>query len=233
MTTTSKCTRALTCLLVASYLAGCAAPRQGGQGAANDNQDPCSGLRSAGLGAVLGAALGAAANGKKGAMQGAALGAAVGAVACLVINVQSRQTKTAAQVDRDYQQARGPLPSEPALLSYAPQLSSRNVQRGQPFKVTSVVELTNGSVHQVREVREELIILNPDNTPFRSGNKPFAASSAGRYENSFELKLPEGASQGIYTMTTRLYVNDKLVASRDLRTQVAWDGSSAVLLASR
>jgi hypothetical protein len=233
MTPLSKCTRALTCLLVASYLAGCAAPRQGGQGAANDNQDPCSGLRSAGLGAVLGAALGAAANGKKGAMQGAALGAAVGAVACLVINVQSRQTKTAAQVDRDYQQARGPLPSEPALLSYAPQLSSRNVQRGQPFKVTSVVELTNGSVHQVREVREELIILNPDNTPFRSGNKPFAASSAGRYENSFELKLPEGASQGIYTMTTRLYVNDKLVASRDLRTQVAWDGSSAVLLASR
>jgi hypothetical protein len=107
------------------------------------------------------------------------------------------------------------------------------VQRGQPFKVISVVELTNGSVHQVREVREELVLLNPDNTPIKNGAKPFAASSAGRYENSFELKLPEGAPQGVYSMTTRLYVNDKLVASRDLRTQVAWDGSSAVLLASR
>lgn len=86
---------------------------------------------------------------------------------------------------------------------------------------------------ETRAVREELSIYNPDGAPFKTGSKPFSANSAGRCENSFEVKLPEGVSQGVYALKTHVYVNGKLAATRDLRTQVVWDGSSGVLVALR
>lgn len=220
---------------VALILAGCATT-QGGMGGQATNQadeDPCSLGQTALAGAAAGALLGALLGGKNGAMKGAVLAGAVGAAACLAINVQSRQSKTAAQADRDYKQARGALPRDPVVVSYSPQLSVPSVQRGQPFKVNSVVELVNGTVQPVREVREELLVFNPDGTQINNSDKPFSANSGGRFENSFNLKLPPGVSQGTYALKTNLYVNNKLAATRDLQTQVVWDGRNAVLLASR
>lgn len=222
----------------AALLGACAAPRgqggpSGGQADSAAGDDPCKVGNSAVAGAVAGAVLGALMNGKKGAAQGAVAGGALGAAACVAINHQSRQTKSAAQADADYQKARGALPTEPAVVSYSPQLASNSVQRGQLMKVNSSLELVNGTTQPVREVREELVIFNPDGTAFKSGSKPFSANSAGRYENSFEVKLPEGASQGVYSLKTNVYVNGKPTATRDLRTQVVWDGSAGMLVASR
>jgi len=231
--------RAVAALTIAAMLAGCATATmqpngvrqdgsytQGGAQAATD-QDPCSVGTSAAAGAAVGALLGALAGGKNGALKGAAAG-------CLAINVNSRQTKTAAQADRDYIRARGALPREPQVVSYTPQLSASTVKRGQPFKVTSVVELVNGSAQSVNDVREELVVLDPQGQPFKSGSKALASSnkSGGRFENSFELTLPAGVSQGVYGVKTNLYVNGKLAATRDLRTQLVMldaDGAAAQL----
>lgn len=221
-------------LTIAALLGACATPSgQGGPGGATAEDDPCSVGKSALAGALAGAVLGALINGKKGAGQGALAGGAVGAAACVAINYKSRQTKSAAQADADYLKARGALPSEPVVVSYSPQLAATSVQRGQPMKVNSSLELVNGTSQPVREVREELAIFNPDGTAFKSGSKPFSANSAGRYENSFEVKLPEGVSQGVYALKTNVYVNGKLAATRDLRTQVVWDGSAGLLVALR
>ncbi|MGK5080683.1 hypothetical protein [Janthinobacterium sp. HLX7-2] len=227
--------RAAAALTIAAMLAGCAtAPTnpngmrqdypQGEQNrqAAAANDDPCSVGATAAAGAAVGALLGALAGGKNGALKGAAIGGGLAAAGCLAINVNSRQTKTAAQADRDYIRARGALPREPQVVSYTPQLSASTVKRGQPFKVTSVVELVNGSAQSVNDVREELVVLDPQGQPFKSGSKALASSnkSGGRFENSFELTLPAGVSQGVYGVKTNLYVNGKLAATRDLRTQL-------------
>lgn len=245
--------RAAAALTIAAMLAGCAtAPMnpngvrqdypQGPQGGQNPqagatDEDPCSVGATAAAGAAVGALLGALVSGKNGALKGAAIGGGLAAAGCLAINVNSRQTKTAAQADRDYIRARGALPREPQVVSYTPQLSAATVKRGQPFKVTSVVELVNGSAQSVNDVREELVVLDPQGQPFKSGSKALASSnkSGGRFENSFELTLPAGVSQGVYGVKTNLYVNGKLSATRDLRTQLVMldDTSGAAQLAQR
>jgi hypothetical protein len=223
----------VTAVLAASLLAGCATQQGGGAGAA-DGGDPCSVGTSAAAGAAVGALLGAVINGKNGALAGAAIGAGVVGLGCYAFNVNSRQTKTAAQSDREYVKARGALPPEPQVVAYDSNVGT-TVERGKPFKVNSTVELVNGRSEPIREVREQLVLLDTNGRPVKNGTKPVETTnaSAGRYENSFELKLPEGVSQGVYPLQTNLYVNGKLAASRDLRTQVVINDDGAVLVATR
>lgn len=233
MTNFKTIQRGVICITAAALLGACATPpNPDGSAAAATDDDPCSVGRSTAVGVLAGAAIGALMNGSKGAAQGAAVGGIIGVAACVAINVKSRQTRTAEAADADYRRARGALPTEPTVVSYAPKLASAKVQRGQPMYINSSLELVNGSVKPVREVREELAIFNPDGTQFKSGTKPFSASTAGRYENSFEVKLPSAAPQGLYALKTQVYVNGNLAATRDLSTQVVWNGHTATLLAS-
>lgn len=228
--------------LTAALASGCATTGTSGmsQGAGQygnpataQAEDPC-GVGSAALtGAAAGALLGLLVDGKRGALRGAAAGGLVGAIGCVVVNSQSRQTRTAAQVDADYKRSRGRLPAQPQVVSYQPRLNDSTVQRGQPVKVTSVVELVNGSTTPVREVREELVVYGQDGQPFKTGSKPLVNNSGGRFENTFELNMPKDASQGRYAMKTNLYVNGQLSATRDLSTQLVWDGMSGVMVAAR
>ncbi len=231
----NKVSKFVVATIMTSLVAGCATTNQAGPAntVAQDNRDPCTVGTSALAGAAVGALLGGLIDGKKGALRGAAAGGVVAAIGCLAINSQSRQTKTAAQADREYIAQRGRLPADPQVVSYEPRLQSGVVQRGQPMYVKSVVELVNGSQAPVREVREELVVYDTDGKPFKTGSKPLTNGSGGRFENSFELTLPKGVSQGVYAMKTNLYVNGKLSASRDLRTQLVWNGSDGVMVAGR
>ncbi|MDN4057368.1 hypothetical protein QPK31_03910 [Massilia sp. YIM B02769] len=230
--------------LIAMLAAGCATqPGQPNQqyagnapaNSANANDDPCSVGGSALAGAAVGALLGALVDGKRGAVRGAALGGVTGAAGCVAINARSRQTKSAAQADQEYLRARGRMPREPEVVAYTPVLNSAVVKRGQPFVVSSTVELVNGSTRRVEEVREEIVVLDPSGAPFKQGSKAVASTnrSSGRFENSFELTLPQGVSQGMYGLKTNLYVNGRLAASRDLRTQLVWNGVEGRLVAMR
>ena len=220
---------------IAVLLTACAAPgqvnnRQGPSGSAAS--EPCDTTRSALAGAAAGAILGALIGGKQGAATGVLAGGALGAAACYSMNVQSRQTKTAAQADADYQRARGALPASPTVVAYTPMMLGSTVQRGQKFKINSSLEVVNGRSEPVTEVREELVIYNPDGSQIQTGSKPFSAAGSGRFDNSFEVGLPANASQGVYALKTNVYVNGKIGASRDLRTQLVWNGTSGVLVAT-
>lgn len=236
-------------LLLTSLMAGCAnMPQQNGGGQnrqASDQygqpgqqvqEDPCSVGTTAVAGAAVGALLGALVNGKKGAVQGAALGGVVGALGCVAVNSNSRQTKTAAQADRDYVKSRGALPRDPQVVSYTPQMSSTVVKRGAPMVIKSTVELVNGSVTPITEVREEMVVFDTHGEQIRSKDKPLVNRSGGRFENSFELSLPQQAPQGLYTIKTNLYVNGKLMAKRDMSTQLVLNdapGDAAMMLVAR
>jgi hypothetical protein len=119
------------------------------------------------------------------------------------------------------------------VVSYQPRLNASTVQRGKPVVVNSTVELVNGATTPVMQVREELVVFDQDGKQFKSGSKALTNNSGGRFENSFEITLPKDASQGRYALRTNLYVNGKLSASRDLNTQLVWNGAEQVMIASR
>lgn len=220
---------------IAALLTACAAPGQinntkGPSGSATS--DPCDVTRSALAGAAAGAILGALIAGRQGAATGGLAGGALGAAACYSMNVQSRQTKTAAQADADYQRARGALPVAPTVVAYSPTMAG-SVQRGQKFNINSSLEVVNGRSEAVKEVREELLIYKPDGEQFITSAKPFTASGSGRFENSFEVVLPPNAPQGVYALKTNVFVNGKQSASRDLRTQLVWNGETGVIVANK
>lgn len=221
--------------LIASLMASCATTNGGGSGNANqyaNNSDPCNVAGSAMAGALVGAILGGVTGGQKGAIRGAALGTVAGGILCAVVNTQSSQTRTAAQVDQDYQRNRGNLPAQPTVSSYSPRMASSVVQKGQPFLVVSTVELVNGRTEPVREVREELLIYSPDGQLIKNGSKPFVANNAGRFENRFSVNLGADAPQGVYPMKTNLVLNGRVVETRDLRTQIVWNGEQVILVAA-
>jgi hypothetical protein len=96
--------------------------------------------------------------------------------------------------------------------------------------VHSEFELVNGSKQTVNSVREELTLKDPEGNPVKTGSKPVQQTAAGRYSNSFELKMPQSAPQGTYALQTGVYVNDKLVQTKILQTQVVWDSDTAQLI---
>lgn len=218
-------------LLISAVVAGCAAPA--GSGGNAQSKEPCDAAASAVVGAVGGALLGMLIGGQDAAVKGAAVGALGASLACLAIKAQSSQTKTAAQADQEFQKARGSLPKEPQVVTYSPAVQANTVKRGQPVLIRSIVELVNGTSQPVKDVREELVVMDTSGTRIRSGSKTLNMATAGRYENSFELKLPESAPQGVYKLKTNLYVNNQLAHSRDLQTQLVLNDTGATLVAMK
>ncbi|WP_321814198.1 hypothetical protein [Paraburkholderia sp. J69-2] len=229
-----SCKRLVVPAVITCLLAGCAVPPQNGAtpgDAAATSTDPCSVGTSAAAGAAVGALIGALAGGTKGALIGAAAGGVLVGAGCYAVNVRSRQVRTAAEVDHDYIARRGTLPPQPQVVAYNVQVNNRAV-RGKPFTVTTEAELVNGRNQQINDVKEQIVLLDPKGEPFKNGTKPLETqnASAGKFENSFELTLPQGVSQGVYAMKTNLYVNGRLAATRDLRTQVVLDDQGQVTL---
>lgn len=211
---------------IAALMAGCASiPGAGGGTAAANGENPCSAPTSAIIGGVTGAVIGGLLNGGKGAAIGAVAGAATGYFACAIYSVRTTEQKTAQQVEVDYRKKnKGQLPATPKVTQYNASINRAAVQRGAPFTLDSTVEVVNGKNQPVQSVREELTLYSPDGKLITKDpkSKPFEATSAGRYANTFTLKLPEGAPQGDYNIKTKLYVNEQHVASRDLHAKVVW-----------
>ena len=201
--------------------------------AASAPQNPCSTEASTVVGGVLGGMFGRILGIPGGSRAGALVSGAAAGLGCYEYNIRTKQSKTAAEADADYLKSNLVAAPEPVVVSYSTQTETPTATRGQPLKLSSVVELVNGSEKPVREVREELVISNPDGKPFGTGSKPFVATTAGRFENTFEVKLPEKAATGVYLLKTSLIVNGVTASARDLSVQLVMNGNTAKLLASR
>lgn len=207
------------------FVAGCATPGQ--QGGTDENSTSITVARCAAFGAG-GALLGALIAGKDGALKGAAVGLA----ACAVIEIASHQTKTAAEVDRQYKAAnRNQLPPFAKVDAYTTVVTPNGaVTAGQPIKVQSTIRAVSGTKEPVQDVKETLVAYSPNGEEFKRGEKKVnETGGSGEYTNSFTLTLPKGAPQGIYRLQTQVYVNGKPVSKKDSSVQLAQVGDTQVL----
>jgi hypothetical protein len=197
------------------FAAGCATPGQPeSESFANSTAGRCAALGAGG--AVLGALIG----GKSGALKGVAAGLA----ACAVVEIASAQTKSAADVDRQYKAAnRNQLPPYAKVDAYTTVVTPNGaVKPGEPIKLQSTIRAVSGTQEPVQEVREMLIAYSPNGEEFKRGEKKVNdAGGSGEYTNSFTLTLPQGAPQGTYKLQTQVFVNGKPVSRRDASIQLA------------
>jgi hypothetical protein len=207
-------------------LSGCATT--GGESAGGSSNSDTA-MRCAAFGAG-GALLGAFLGGKSGAVKGAVAGLA----ACAVVEIASRQTKSAAEVDRQYRVSnRNQLPPNAKIDSYSTLVTPNGiVKAGDAIKVQSTIRAVSGANEPVQEIREVLIAYAPTGEEFKRGEKKVNDSAgSGEYDNSFTLRLPQGAPQGIYRLKTQVFLNGRPMIAKETNMQVA-ELSGARTLAS-
>jgi len=171
----------------------------------------CSPATAALIGAALGAMIADDSRSK-----GAAIGAGLGALACYIINTQTRQTRTAAEVDGQYRaEHQGSLPEQPLVTAYDTAFNPGGGARaGQEARVVSSVTLVSGARETVRDVVEVLEVFessDPSKVLLKAEKRAEPGILTGGIQNSFTIRLPEGLAAGSYSARTVLYVNGKVV----------------------
>lgn len=214
-------------LCVTLLATGCAST---GDPAKDNAANKDTALRCAAFG-VGGALLGSLVGGKNGALKGAAVGLA----ACAVVEIASRQTKSAAEVDQQYRAAnRNQLPPNARIDNYTTVVTPNGVAKaGDPIRTQSTIRVVSGTQEPIQEVKEVLVAYAPDGSEFKRGEKKVNDyGGSGEYENSFTLKLPQGSPQGIYRLTTQVFVNGKPMPMKQTSVQVASnvDGPTLAML---
>lgn len=203
-------------IIVALTATGCATPQGGG--AATGGTDNTA-MRCAMYG-VGGALLGAGLGGRSGAAKGAVLGLA----ACAVFEIASRQTRSAAEVEQQYRSSnRNQLPASPKIDAFTTIVTpSGAVKAGDAIRIDSVVRAVSGSATPVHELKQVLVAYTPDGQEFKRGEKKLnEVAGSGEFANSFTLKLPASAPQGVYRFETIIYLNGQPMTKRDSNVQVA------------
>jgi hypothetical protein len=227
----TRMNRRLLSLTVAATMvvAGCAAPGPDGSRSAGLGFE-CNPAVAAGIGAIAGGLLGGGSN----TVRGAALGAGLGALACVALNYQSEQVKSAKQVQDEYKTAhRGTLPEQATLVRYDTSFSPTSVRPGQKAQTSSYIEVAPGTRDMTPKVEEELTLYKPDGTVAQTVRKPVsAANGSGAFKGGFAIPMPEGVPQGVYPIKTALYLSGKRVGGQDGKLQVVQNGDATILALS-
>lgn len=163
--------------------------------------------------AMIGGALGAIIADEN-RSRGAAIGAGLGALACVIINAQSKQTRSAADVEGQFRADHGgTLPEQPLVTAYDTAFNAGgSVRAGQEARVSSTITLVSGSRERVRDVVEVLEVFessDPAKVMLRADKKAEPGMLTGGIQNNFSIRLPEGLAAGTYPARTVLYVNGK------------------------
>lgn len=214
--------KTISLVAIATLLASGCATQGGGSTVSSDTVLRCTALGAGG--AIVGALIG----GTKGAIGGAAVGLA----ACAVIEVATRQTKTAAEVDREYKvNNRNHLPRTAEVNAYNTFVTPNGaVKAGEAIKLQSTIRAVSGTTEPVQEVKEILTVYAPSGEEFKRGEKVVSsAPGSGEYENSFTLKLPSGAPQGTYRLKSQVVLNGKPGVTRENQLQLARVGDTVTV----
>ncbi|WP_377701735.1 hypothetical protein [Pseudoduganella sp. UC29_71] len=229
--------RTLSLTLIATLLAGCAAPDNGGRyGQRNDGGRSSGTEGSAAQNAAAGAAIGAVAGcalaaiaGKKCA-EGAAIGAAMGAA--IGWTTYSEKVATAQTVNNEARREGLAVPSNEIRLKQYDVFSSASVARagGDPVQVVGNIKLY-GQSQRVPEVVQSMTLLKANGE--KASDKPQIArvervDGAGQYRAVGVYKIPRGMEQGQYTVQSVLLLDGREVARRTAMFQVAQAAAPAL-----
>jgi hypothetical protein len=141
-----------------------------------------------------------------------------------VIEITSKQTKTAEDVDKQYKvNNRGILPATAKVDQYVTTVSPNGVAKaGDAIKVQSSIRVVAGTKEPIQEIKEVLVAYAPTGEEFKRGEKKVnETNGSGEYDNSFVLRLPAGAPQGIYRLTTQVFLNGHLSNTQESKLQIA------------
>ena len=214
-----------TSIFVSTSLIGCAATN-GIQG-----KDASTGDCIAA--AVAGGFFGVLVSGKKDALRGAIAGGTAAMLACLVVKSNIRQTKTAAQVEQSIRaKNKGQLPAEPSAPVYQISMKPSNrLSRDGTAQIFSTIEVADGRTNAVQKVREEVIITDPDGNQRTLDRGEFSQKTGG-FEKTVEIKFNDRFLEGAYTIKTNLYINDKLVNTKNTGFELSQNSAQQIMLAS-
>jgi hypothetical protein len=207
-------------LVVCLSAGGCQSPG-GSPGDSSASSNPCNPA----VGALIGGALGAVINSDNRG-KGALIGAGIGALACVAVNVASRQTKSATQVEDEYRKRHGgKLPSsDPVVQAYTVSVNpDGQVRAGEKAQVVSNMTVVQGANRPVDEVKEVLTLVGPEGTK-TAEKKANDRSGSGAYENTFNLSFPKEVAPGTYPINTQLYVNGRAAANRKQNLRILAEG---------
>ena len=220
--TMARTTAAL--LIVPLLLGGCATTGSNTSGSGNNSasgNSECNPAVAAGVGAVIGGLLGGGNN----TLKGAAIGGAIGAFACMAINHHSEQVKSAQQVEDEYKAAhRGQVPEQTTVVQYNTAFKPATIQAGTKAELGSYIEVANGRNDKNPKLEEEMSLYKPDGSLIKTVRKPISSqSTAGGFNNSFQVPMPVGVPEGIYPVKTALYVNGTKARTNSAKLQIAMD----------
>jgi hypothetical protein len=200
----------------ALVVSGCASTG----GLATSANGGCNTGMSTAVGALLGAAIGASVGDSTYAATGAALGGALFAAGCIMVNAQTVQKKSAAEVEAAYKRANnGKLPQTTRVQQYSTViLPNQTVATNQNITVKSDVTVVEGVADPLQRVQEKLVLKDATGKVIRELVKDVQVSTtngyeSGNFENSFSWKFPASVSRGQYVLDTELLVNGKKIAN--------------------
>lgn len=207
-------------LIVPLILGGCATTGGSGDKSASGNFE-CNPAVVAGVGAVIGGLLGGGNN----TLKGAAIGGSIGAFACMAINHHSEQVKSAQQVENEYKTAhRGQVPDQTTVVRYDTAFKPATINAGTKAEMNSYIEAVNGRNDPNPKLEEEMALYKPDGSLIKTLRKPVnSQSTAGGFNNSFQVPMPIGVPEGVYPVKTALYVNGVKVKTNSAKLQVAME----------
>lgn len=207
-------------LIAPLILVGCATTGGSGDKSASSNIE-CNPAVVAGVGAVIGGLLGGGNN----TLKGAAIGGAIGAFACMAINHHSEQVKSAQQVEDEYKTAhRGHVPDQTTVVRYDTAFKPATIHAGNKAEMNSYIEVVNGRNDPNPKLEEEMALYKPDGSLIKTLRKPVnAQATAGGFNNSFQVPMPEGVPEGVYPVKTALYVDGVKVKTNQAKLQIAME----------
>ncbi len=125
------------------------------------------------------------------------------------MTAESRQTKTAAQVEQDFRSKNsGNLPADPQVQSYALGIvpSSGAVKRGETLVFHSEAQVVGGLQEDISSVNE-VIQLILGNDVLQTADKDMNAAGSGSFVTTYSIPIPPRFQDGTYTIASALYVN--------------------------
>lgn len=191
-----------------------------GNGVQAAGDDGCNAGFFALGGAIAGALL---SGGSKDTLKNASIGAALAGGACMAMNYQAKQTRTAQQVQGDYKIAnKGALPDQAKLVRFDATLAPvAKIAPGGQTALNSEIEVIAGTRDtQSPLIEVEMAMTRPDGKVQTSRKVVNEGQGAGGYQSTFNLKMPKGVPEGEYPLKTTVYLNGKAAGSKNLRLQI-------------
>ena len=181
--------------------------------------DDCNSAAAALIGGLIGALITDGSN----RVRGAAVGAGLASLACVAWNHHSEQTKSASQVQQEYASSnQGRRPSRTTITRYDTSVGAGGrVSPGGRLEGMSDIEIVQGASGSVLVVEEEVTLTRPDGKDAKPSRKLISQNtSGGAYRSTYSIEMPRGVMQGVYPLSTALFVNGEKVAERNLSIQV-------------